>query len=85
MRALLTTVRFLANIVYLGLTFIASLVLLLVLWSLIAGEFPFAGVLVHGNIPLPDGHSVLLVLVMLVPLVGCDIYFRVTKKYSRKG
>ena len=83
MRVLLTTIRVLASLVYCFLGFIAFIIVLLVLWSLIAGTFPLGGVLAHGNVPLPSLTFLLCVAAAFTPLIGCDIYFRLTKRYTR--
>ena len=83
MRVLVLTVRVLASLVYCVLGFIACIGALLTLWNLIAGGLPIAGILAHGNIPLLSVRSVLWAAAVLAPLIGCDIYFRVTKRYTR--
>jgi hypothetical protein len=82
MRVLLTTVRVLASLVYCLLGFIGFVVVLYIFWSLIAGTAPFAGVLAHGNVPLPPLSLLLWIAAAVAPLVDCDIYFRVTKRYT---
>ncbi len=82
MRFLLTTVRVLASLIYCFLGFVVFMIVLLVLWGVIAGTVPLGGVLAHGNVPLPSLSSLLWVAAALAPLIGCDIYFRATKRYT---
>jgi hypothetical protein len=83
MRAFITTVRILASLVYCLLAFVGCLIAFLVLWSLIVGSVPYEGLIAHGNVPLPSYATLGLVLLLLSPLIGCDIYFRRKKRYHR--
>ncbi len=83
MRRFLATVRILASLVYCALALLACIVGFLVVWGLIAGGLPFAGVLAHGNISLPEGGTFFVLITIVLLIIGCDVYFRITNKDGR--
>jgi hypothetical protein len=82
MRFFISTVRVLASVIYCLFGFTACIIALVLLWSVIAGFVPFVGVLAHGNVSFPSFTVVALALATLLAVVGCDIYFRITRRYT---
>jgi hypothetical protein len=82
MRFFISTVRVLAIVVYCLFGSAACTVAMIFLWSVVAGFVPFTGVLAHGGVSSPSFTILALVLTAILAVIGCDIYFRLSGRYT---